>query len=75
MATGTFDLGAIYRDLLADAEKRYLESVKINRYEEKFQIFLGFAILLLLAEMVVSERKKADSPEGRPAGRPSTMGS
>jgi Ca-activated chloride channel homolog len=58
VATGTFDLGAIYRDLVADAEKRYLESLKINRYEEKFQIFLGAAILLLLMELVISERKK-----------------
>ena len=58
VATGTFDLGAIYRDLLADAEKRTLESLKINRYEEKFQIFLGAAILLLLAEMALSERKR-----------------
>jgi Ca-activated chloride channel family protein len=60
VATGTFDLGAIYRDLLADAEKRTLESLKINRYEEKFQIFLGAAILLLLAEMALSERKKGN---------------
>ena len=58
VATGTFDLGVIYRDLLADAEKRTLESIKINRYEEKFQIFLGAAILLLLAEMALSERKR-----------------
>ncbi len=58
VATGTFDLGAIYRDLLADAEKRTLESLKINRYEEKFQIFLGAAILLLLVEMALSERKR-----------------
>jgi len=58
VATGTFDLGTIYHDLVADAEKRYLESVKINRYEEKFQIFLGAAILLLLMELVISERKK-----------------
>jgi Ca-activated chloride channel homolog len=58
VATGTFDLGAIYRDLVADAEKRYLESIKVSRYEEKFQIFLGAALLLLLAEMVISERRK-----------------
>ena len=58
VATGTFDLGAIYRDLLADAEKQFLESIKINRYEEKFQIFLGMALLLLLAEMALSERRK-----------------
>jgi Ca-activated chloride channel homolog len=60
VATGTFDLGTIYGDLVADAEKRYLESLKINRYEEKFQIFLGAAILLLLAEMVINERKKGN---------------
>lgn len=60
VATGTFDLGAIYQDLLADAEKRYLESLKINRYEEKFQLFLGAAILLLLAEMALSERRKGN---------------
>jgi Ca-activated chloride channel homolog len=58
VSTGTFDLGAIYQDLVADAEKRYLESFKINRYEEKFQIFLGIAILLLLVELVIGERKR-----------------
>jgi hypothetical protein len=60
VATGTFDLGAIYQDLVASAEKRDLESMTISRYEEKFQIFLGAAILLLLAEMGVNERKKAN---------------
>lgn len=60
VATGTFDLGAIYRDLMADEEKRSLESMKINRYEEKFQIFLGAAIFLLLAEMAASGRRKAN---------------
>jgi Ca-activated chloride channel homolog len=58
VATGTFDLAAIFRDLVADAEKRYLESLKINRYEEKFQIFLGAAIFLLLMELLISERKR-----------------
>lgn len=61
VATGTFDLGAIYRDLLADQEKRALESLKITRYEEKFQIFLGAAIVLLLVEVVVSERQRAET--------------
>jgi Ca-activated chloride channel homolog len=60
VATGTFDLGAIYYDLVADAEKRYLESMRINRYEEKFQIFLGAAILLLIVEMLISERRKVN---------------
>ena len=64
VATGTFDLGAIYRDLLADEEKRALESLKINRYEEKFQIFLGAAVLLLLVELTLSERRRCARPGG-----------
>lgn len=58
VATGTFDLGAIYHDLVAEAEKRTLESTTIHRYEEKFQVFLAPAILLLLMEMLVRERRK-----------------
>lgn len=61
VATGTFDLGAIYRDLIADQEKRSYESMSIMRCEEKFQIFLGAAIFLLLAEMVLDERRSPDS--------------
>lgn len=57
VATGTFDLGAIYKNLVASAEKRELESQSIRRYQEKFQIFLGAALILLLLELVVSERR------------------
>jgi Ca-activated chloride channel homolog len=59
VATGTFDLGSIYQSLIAAAEKKDLESKTITRYEEKFQIFLALAFLLLVIEMLVGERKKA----------------
>lgn len=58
VATGTFDLGQIYQDLIASAEKKSLESQTITLYEEKFQIFLALAFAGLCIEVVISERKK-----------------
>jgi Ca-activated chloride channel family protein len=58
VSTGTIDLGAVYGNLIAGEEKREIESLTIKLYEEKFQIFLGFALLLLVVEMLISERRK-----------------
>ena len=55
----TLDLGQIYEDLIASAEKRELESMTMTEYDERFQIFLACGILLLVGEVFVSERKKA----------------
>ena len=53
VATGSIDLGKVYRDLIANAAKKELEERKIERYEEKFQIFIGLALLLLILEMLL----------------------
>lgn len=58
VATGTIDLGEVYLKLVASAEKRELESETVMRYEEKFQVPLGMMIFLLLAELLVSDRKR-----------------
>ena len=58
VATGSIDLGQVYEQLVATAEKRELESKTMTRYEEKFQIFLALAFLLLSLELVISERKR-----------------
>lgn len=58
VATGAIDLGNVYMQLVASAEKKALESETIKRYEEKFQIFLAIGFLLLCIEMVTSDRKK-----------------
>jgi Ca-activated chloride channel family protein len=63
VATGTIDLGAVYGSLIAGEEKREIESLTVKLYEEKFQIFLGFALLLLIVEMLVSERRKPGRPK------------
>lgn len=58
VATGTIDLGSVYVDLIASAEKKELESKTIKRYEEKYQIFLAVAFGLLCIECMTSERKR-----------------
>lgn len=58
VATGTIDLGTVYKELIATAKKRKLESETIKRYEEKFQIFLTVAFILLCLEFILSERKR-----------------
>lgn len=58
VGTGTFDLGSVYSTLIAGAEKRAVESQTAERYEEKFQIFLGLGILLLGIETVTGERRR-----------------
>lgn len=56
VATGAIDFGDVYRQLIATAERRELGVQTIERYQEKFQIFLALAFFLLLAEMVMRER-------------------
>lgn len=58
VATGTLDLGNVYTSLIKSAEKKKLKSATIKRYEEKFQIFLGVAFILLWVETIISERKQ-----------------
>jgi Ca-activated chloride channel family protein len=57
VATGTINLGEVYQDLIAGADKRELESKAMAQYEEKFQIFLAAALLLLVLEGLLGERK------------------
>jgi Ca-activated chloride channel family protein len=52
------DLGKIYEDLIARAEKRELESMTMMKYDEKFQIFIALAICLLIGEVLIGERKR-----------------
>ncbi len=59
VATGAIDLGDVYLKLVASEEKRELEAKTMTLYEEKFQIFLGVALVLLAAEMVVGERRRS----------------
>jgi Ca-activated chloride channel family protein len=61
VSTGTIDLGSIYTKLIASADKKELEAQTIQQYEEKFQIFLTIALIVLCIETVISERKKREN--------------
>jgi len=55
-----FNLDEIYERLIASSsERRELESATMTRYDEKFQIFLVLAVVLIICEALISERKKA----------------
>jgi Ca-activated chloride channel family protein len=58
-ATGVFDLGEIYLELIRSKEGRDLGQVEIIRYREKFQLFLVVGIALLLIEAFLGDEKRA----------------
>jgi len=57
VATGAINLGEVYQQLIASAERKELEAKATEQYEEKFQVFLAAALTLLLLEGVMGERK------------------
>ena len=71
--TGDFDLGTLYRALVAGAEKRDLQENTVTRYEEKFQIFLAAALALLVLELLLRERKRMTTPANAAAANGRTV--
>ena len=61
VATGAIDFGAVYRRLIATADRREVGAVEIDRLEEKFQVFLALCVLLLALEIGLRERRRAAS--------------
>ncbi|WP_372807118.1 VWA domain-containing protein [Pontiella sp.] len=49
VANGPFDLARIYRQIMENAERASTDSQVMERYEEKFHLFLGGAVIVLLA--------------------------
>jgi len=60
VATGTIDLGEVYMQLIGSAEKKEMEEETIEKYEEKFQILIGIAFLLLGIEALISEQRRTE---------------
>ena len=62
---GRFELEQILKEI-EGMEKREMETERFSQYEERFQIPLGIALFLLIAEMLVSDRRRKSSKwEGR----------
>lgn len=54
---GGFELDKIY-DEISKMEKKELSSRLFTQYEDRFQYFLGIAILLLCIEFIIGDKKK-----------------
>jgi len=65
--TGARTMDVLYERGLAPLPKSESATRTIRQYHERFQWFLGAAILLLLAEMLLPERKQ--SPKSKVQGR------
>jgi hypothetical protein len=48
VAGGPFDLARIYRQIMEHAQRTSTDSQVLERYEEKFHLFLGSAVIILL---------------------------
>jgi len=68
VATGTINLGQVYRQIMARSAKKELASHTHRQYEEKFQIFLGAALFCLLLEILIAGRGRTSGNTGS-AGR------
>jgi len=55
--TRNIDLGRIYQERMAPAEQRDFESTRVQQYKVRYQWFAGLALVLLVIEMLVSERR------------------
>jgi Ca-activated chloride channel family protein len=61
--TRTYDLGKIYEDHLAGLTRGELGVERRKRYRDRFQVFLGLAVILLMFEMVVPAYGRANMPQ------------
>ena len=57
--TGTYDLGQVYTDHLADLRAGALEDQERRRYREQYQLFVALGLALLLLSMLVSPYRRA----------------
>jgi Ca-activated chloride channel family protein len=53
-----FGLGLLYDKSISLQEKRDIETKMKRRYEERYQIFLAAAIMILFLEGLIAERRR-----------------
>jgi len=68
-AGASMGLTELYDDYIAKKEKRELASTLEKRFEQRFQVPLGLAVLLLLVEPMIGERRAGAVRRRRPFGR------
>lgn len=63
VGTGMIDLGKIYRQLIAKAERETIAAQGLLVYDERFQVFIGIAVLMLsISYLPIKTRGKKGMP-------------
>ncbi len=52
------DMDAVYHQFIANIEQQDFESARVNSYVPRYQWFLGFALLMLLADILLGAIRK-----------------
>ena len=68
VATGNFDLGVLYTQLIAGADRQLLERTEREVFQERFQPFLAAALVLLALEFLLPDLIRRRRRRGRRAG-------
>ena len=63
VGTSAFDFPSIYKELIGNAEKGDLGDSTVTTYTEGFQYVLLLALLLLITEFVINEKRSSKSKE------------
>ncbi len=58
VGTDEIDLAQVYRDLIASAEQTSFGSAQVTNYEERFVPFIGLALALLIADMLIGDGRR-----------------
>ncbi len=59
--TGNVDMATIYEDVIADGSGREIETARIEQHIPRYQWFAAMALLLLLIDSFMSERRSGPS--------------
>lgn len=69
VATGNFDLGVLYTQLIAGADRQLLERTEREVFQERFQPFLAAALVLLALEFLLPDLIRRRRLRGRSGPR------
>jgi Ca-activated chloride channel family protein len=65
VGTGTVDMGRVWEDRIEPAAQREFESTFVKRYAARYQWFAALALILLLVESYMSDRRPLRRRRGR----------
>lgn len=62
VGTGTIDLAQVYKDLIASANQRQMDTSTTTKYTEQFTLFLAAGIVLIVIDLVIIPTRMRKAP-------------